>query len=132
MKQAIIEALGEGYCNIERIRRNKKRWYKVIDICGILGLKNTSVSARGNFRIGYYTVDPKEIIKDGEHKNSPLFVSEAGLYCIILKSRKPIAMRLKNIISFQVLPEIMRTGKYGGEKGRMVDSSQVRQRESCL
>lgn len=122
MRSELIEALGDNYSKIDRIRRHGKWWYKVIDICDILGLRNTSVSARGNFKIGYFTVNPREIIKNGEYVNSPLFVSEAGLYSIILKSRKPIAMKLKGIISYQILPEIMLTGKYKGERGRVVES----------
>ena len=43
---------------------------------------------------------------------APLIVSEAGLYSLILKSRKPEAKAFKRWITHEVIPAIRKTGGY--------------------
>ena len=43
---------------------------------------------------------------------APLIVSEAGLYSLILKSRKPEANAFKRWITHEVIPAIRKTGGY--------------------
>lgn len=43
---------------------------------------------------------------------SPLIISEAGLYGIVLKSRKPEAKEFKRWVTHEVLPSIRKHGAY--------------------
>ena len=122
MKKAIVEALGENYKKLRHIIRGGKRWYKAHDVCAVLGLRNTSLSVRGNIRIGYFGIDANDVMRDGDWRTAPLYISEAGVYKLILKSRKPLAYWLKDILSTDVLPKIMRTGRYQEENERVVES----------
>lgn len=124
MKKAIIEALGENYKKIAHITRNGVRWYRAHDLCSVLGIKNTSLAVRGNIRIGYFGIEASDVMRDGNWRSAPLYISEAGMFKLILKSRKPIAYRLKTILSTEVLPEIILTGSYRGESEGVVGSSE--------
>lgn len=122
MKKVIIEALGENYRKISHITRNNKRWYKAHDVCTVLGIRNTSLAVMGNVKIGYFGIEAADVIRDGNWRTAPLYLSEAGVFKLILKSRKPLAYWMKTILSTKVLPEIMRTGSYQGESKRVVES----------
>jgi anti-repressor protein len=113
MKNLLIDILGENYCKIEQARDdNGKVWYRAIDVCVVLGLKNTSHSVRGNVRIGYIGIERLDVKQFGPHEKSPLYLSEAGLYKLILKSRKPAAYQIKCKLSLEILPEIMKNGSF--------------------
>lgn len=118
MKKVIVEALGTDYKNIDQIKRDGKTWYRAKDVCAILGIKNVSLAVNGNPRIGYFGVEARDITRLNGKPGCPLYLSEAGVYKLILKSRKPIAYRIKVILSVKVLPEIMKTGNYldGGSR----------------
>lgn len=123
MKGALVEVLGENYKKLHQIIRRGTTWYKAKDVCLVLGLKNTSTSVRGNVRIGYFGIDPEDVLKDGDWRSAPIYVSEAGVLKLILKSRKPLAYLLKDILSKEVLPQIMRTGGYRDRKKKRVVES---------
>lgn len=81
-------------------------WWVAADVCEVLGLSNPSVAVaaldddeRSKFNLG----------RQGETS----IVSEAGLYSLILRSRKPEAKRFKRWVTHDVLPAIRRTGRYG-------------------
>jgi anti-repressor protein len=122
MKEALVEVLGANYQKLHQIVRRGTTWYKAKDVCLVLGLRNTSTSVRGNIRIGYFGIDPEDILKDGDWKSAPIYVSESGVLQLILKSRKPLAYLLKTILSKEVIPQIMRTGSYQGESKGVVVS----------
>ena len=106
---------GKNYENLFNVRVNGKDWYLAKSVCGVLGLSNTSVAVKGgSTRIGYFGIDQKDIYKLGGYKNSPLYITEAGVWKLILKSRKPAATMIKRMLSEKVLVEIMRTGNYQG------------------
>lgn len=107
MKELLNNILGENYCNISRITVNGITWYKAKDVCAAIGIKNTSLAVNGNIRIGYFGVDQQDIYQDNQQPRAPLYISEAGIYKLILKSRKPAANRVKSILSTSILPDIM-------------------------
>lgn len=115
MKNLIEAILGENYGNLRKITIDGRDWYLAKSVCDVLRLKNTSVAVNGNAtRIGYFGIDRKDIFKLGGYKNSPLYISEHGVWKLILKSRKPSAAMIKTMLSEKVLVEIMRTGSYKG------------------
>lgn len=108
MKEVLELILGKNYSKLDSYIYNNKRMYNVRDLCNVLGLKNTSVTIRGNRAyIGFFPIGRGDFIKDGPHENSRLYVTEAGIYKVILKSRKPAAILIKNLLSEAILPRIM-------------------------
>lgn len=81
-------------------------WFVAKDVCDALGL-DTSHVRRG--------LDNDEVttLPNWQGKGAaPLIVSEAGLYSLVLKSRKPEAKRFKRWVTHDVLPAIRREGGY--------------------
>lgn len=80
-------------------------WFVAKDVCDILGHSNVSMALdrldddeRSKFNLG----------RQGETN----IVNEAGLYVLVLGSRKPEAHKFKRWVTHEVLPQIRRTGGY--------------------
>lgn len=80
-------------------------WFVAKDVCDILGISNPSDALkrldddeRSRFNLG----------RQGETN----IVNEAGLYVLVLASRKPEAREFKRWVTHEVLPQIRRTGGY--------------------
>ena len=80
-------------------------WFVAKDVCDILGHSNVSMALdrldddeRSKFNLG----------RQGETN----IVNEAGLYALVLGSRKPEAHEFKRWVTHEVLPQIRRTGGY--------------------
>ena len=89
--------------------QNGEPWWIARDVCMVLEIKN-----------------PRDAVQDLEDDEKGVaiadtpggqqemtIISEAGLYSLILRSRKPEAKRFKRWITHDVLPAIRRTGRYG-------------------
>lgn len=89
---------------------NGEPWFVAKDVCECLELGNprTSIALLDEDEKGVHTMDTP----GGAQEMS--IVSEAGLYSLILRSRKPEAKAFKRWITHEVLPTIRRTGQYGG------------------
>ena len=117
MKDLLTEVLGEDYGNLTKFNAEGRWWFKAQDVCKVLGLRNTSIAVKGgSVRIGYFGIDKEDIYQLSPYKNATLYVSEAGVYKLILKSRKPAAYLIKLKLSELVLPEIMRRGSFENGK----------------
>lgn len=83
-------------------------WFVASDVCRALDLSDTSktVSLLDGDERGTNTV----LTPGGEQQ--VLVISEAGLYSLVLRSRKPEAKAFKRWVTHEVLPEIRRTGTY--------------------
>lgn len=84
---------------------NGEPWFVAKDVCDILGHSNVSIALdrldddeRSKFNLG----------RQGETN----IVNEAGLYVLVLGSRKPEAHEFKRWVTHEVLPQIRRTGGY--------------------
>lgn len=80
-------------------------WFVAKDVCDILGHSNVSMALdrldddeRSKFNLG----------RQGETN----IVNEAGLYVLVLGSRKPEAHEFKRWVTHEVLPSIRKTGGY--------------------
>ena len=83
-----------------------------MDVCDALGLDTSWV------RRGTGPDESKLVHSTGLPNRGALIVSEAGLYKLILKSRKPEAKAFEHWVCSVVLPAIRKTGSYivGEEK----------------
>lgn len=87
------------------IDENGEPWFVAKDVCDILEISNPSDALkrldddeRSRFNLG----------RQGETN----IVNEAGLYVLVLGSRKPEAHEFKRWVTHEVLPQIRRTGGY--------------------
>ena len=84
-------------------------WFVAKDVCDALGIRTDTVRAILDADEVRET-NPNSIGVAGGRK--PLVVSEAGLYSLILKSRKPEAHVFKRWVTHEVLPALRRDGGY--------------------
>lgn len=78
----------------------------LIDICKALGMSNPSMVAQ--------RLDEDELTKLdlGSRAGDTNFITESGLYAVILRSDKPNAKKFRKWVTSEVLPQIRRTGSY--------------------
>lgn len=82
----------------------------LIDICKALEIKNaTDVAKR---------LDEDELtrLNLGSRAGETNFITESGLYAVILRSDKPNAKKFRKWVTAEVLPSIRKTGSYGMPK----------------
>ena len=80
-------------------------WFVAADVCTILGIGNPTQA------LTRLDEDERTLISnEGRDVNA---VSEAGLYVLILGSRKPEAKLFRRWVTHTVLPSIRKTGSYG-------------------
>lgn len=89
------------------VDRDGAPWWVAKDVCEVLGLDIAS-GARG------LEDDEKalQIMQTLGGSQEMTIISEAGLYSLILRSRKPEAKRFKRWVTHDVLPAIRTTGAY--------------------
>lgn len=90
------------------VDRDGAPWWVAKDVCEVLGLGNPRTS------IALLEDDEKDVhIMDSLGGSQEMtIISEAGLYSLILRSRKPEAKRFKRWVTHDVLPAIRTTGAY--------------------
>lgn len=111
MSQSLQQASHFFEGNVLRVfMRDGEPWFVAADVCRVLEHSNASMAIRG--------LDDDE--KDALNIPDPIgrlqtatIVNEAGLYSLVLSSRKPEAKRFKRWVTHEVLPSIRKTGSYG-------------------
>ncbi len=92
--------------------KNNNIWFQALPICAILNYSNKHKAI-------YSHVEPDDIRqyhkielinKDFHHKS--LFITESGLYCLVLKSKQKEALDFQKWIIRDVLPNIRKYGEY--------------------
>ena len=108
------EQFGEIRCAIH----DGEPWFAAADVCKSLGVGNASAAVS--------RIDPEEttlISIEGASNSLPInMVSEAGLYELILGSRKREAKQFKRWVVHDVLPTIRKTGGYVANEDLFVES----------
>ena len=90
------------------VDRDGEPWFVAKDVCEALGIAKVDSAIR--------SLDEDE--KDAHSmstlggKQEMTVVSEAGLYSLIMRSRKPEAKTFKRWVTHEVLPSIRKTGAY--------------------
>ena len=85
---------------------NDEPMFCLIDICKVLEIKNaTDVAKR---------LDEDELtrLNLGSRAGETNFITESGLYAVILRSDKPNAKKFRKWVTSEVLPTIRKTGSY--------------------
>lgn len=84
-------------------------WFVAQDVCAVLDLAKTdrALSGLDEDEKGAHTVRTP----GGEQRVTT--VNEAGLYSLVLRSRKPQAHDFKRWLTHEVIPSIRKTGSYG-------------------
>ena len=89
-------------------------WFNANDICKALELTNPHKAVADH-------VDEDDLTKFDTHdrlgrKQPTNFISEAGVYALIMGSTKPEAKKFKRWVTHEVLPTLRKTGAYTIEK----------------
>lgn len=101
---------------IRTVIRDNEPMFCLMDICKALEMKNaTMVASR---------LEDDEVTKlDLGSKNGETnFVTESGLYAVILRSDKPNAKKFRKWVTSEVLPSIRKSGGYIAGQEEMSDS----------
>lgn len=87
---------------------NEAPWWVAADVATPLALANirSSLALLDDDEKGVHTVDTPS------GAQQMVIISEAGLYSLILRSRKPEAKAFKRWVTHEVLPAIRKTGNY--------------------
>lgn len=91
---------------VRTVTRDSVPWFVAADVCRVLDIANTTQALS--------RLDDDEVTlcsNEGSHRPTN-FVSESGLYALILTSRKPSAKRFRKWITAEVIPAIRQTGSY--------------------
>lgn len=89
--------------------RDGDLWFVAKDVCDALGIATNHLREEGR-GLDY---DEVSTLPNWEGKGAaPLIVSEAGLYSLVMRSRKPEAKEFRRWVTHEVIPSIRRTGGY--------------------
>ncbi len=91
---------------IRTITKDNEPMFCLMDICKALDMKNpTMVASR---------LEDDEVTKFdlGSKRGETTFVTESGLYAVILRSDKPNAKKFRKWVTGEVLPSIRKNGGY--------------------
>lgn len=80
-------------------------WFMAGDVCRALDISNTSQA------VAALDDDERSMFNIGR-AGAAFFVSEPGLYSLVMRSRKPEARAFKRWVTHDVLPAIRQTGGY--------------------
>ena len=96
----------EEFGEIRTVVVNDEPMFCLIDICKALEMSNPTMVAQ--------RLDDDERTKlDLGRAGDTNFITESGLYAVILRSDKPNAKKFRKWITGEVLPSIRKTGSYG-------------------
>ena len=107
----------EQFGSVRVVMRDGEAWFVANDVCACLGLSNSRKA------VGDLEEDERDDVTISDaigRSQSTNVISEAGLYSLVLRSRKPEAKAFKRWITHEVLPSIRRTGGYS-LRGRIPD-----------
>lgn len=83
-------------------------WWVAADVCAVLAHSNPTMAVAG--------LDEDErglrIVETPSGQQQMVVINEAGLYSLILRSRKPEAKAFKRWVTHEVLPAVRQTGRY--------------------
>ena len=88
-----------------------------------LGLSNPTRTVR-RLEEDEFTIS--KVIDDMGRSQDTYVITEAGLYNLILRSRKPEAKAFKRWITHEVLPAIRKTGSYSVEQTKKLEAANDR------
>jgi len=112
MGNELIVFQNENFGFIRTIQKDGEVWFVANDVCSALSISNPYDA------IGRLDEDEKSALGITDpHGREQItnIINEAGLYSLILTSRKPEAKQFKRWITHEVIPAIRKTGFYSVE-----------------
>ena len=107
---ALIRYDFEGHA-IRIYDRNGEPWFRLGEVCEVLGITNTRDAAA---RLPANERDAVGITDAIGREQQTTIINESALYRLTFRSRKEKAQRFTTWVTSEVLPTIRRTGAYGG------------------
>lgn len=92
--------------------------FVLLDAMKSLGLSNPTRTVR-RLEEDEFTIS--KVIDNMGRSQDTYVITEAGLYNLILRSRKPEAKAFKHWITHEVLPSIRKTGSYSAEQAKALN-----------
>lgn len=105
----IIPFESAEFGTVRALLRDGEPWFVAKDVMVSLGLTNTTEAMR---KLDEDEFSSAEVIDSMGRMQETRIVSEAGLYALVLSSRKPEARAFKRWVTHEVLPSIRRHGVY--------------------
>ncbi|WP_051321688.1 BRO family protein [Chrysiogenes arsenatis] len=96
-------------------------WFNANDLCGVLEYVNPREALAKH--VDGDCVTKRDAIDGMGRVRQSNYVSEFGMYALILASRTDAAKRFRKWVTSEVLPEIRRTGCYAGEAMARLEAS---------
>ena len=108
---------GEHQTRLTALVLDGEPWFKGVEVASALGYKNTQLAVRVHVEDDDKTtlgkLDLSETLPSlSGNEGATIFISESGLYSLIMKSKLPRAVEFKRWVTKEVLPTIRRTGAY--------------------
>ena len=101
----------DQFGQIRTITKDSQPWFAAADVCNALEIGNPSQAlTRLDEDERFTTLISNEGAASGRSQQS--FVTESGLYSLVLGSRKPEAKAFKRWITHEVIPSIRKHGAY--------------------
>lgn len=94
---------------VRTVIQNGEPWFVAADVCRALEIGNTTAAISRLDDDEHALISIKGISRGNDSTN---IVSEAGLYSLVLSSRKPEAKAFKRWITHEVIPSIRKHGAY--------------------
>lgn len=107
----------DQFGKIRAITRDGEPWFVAVDVCRALEVGDTG---KATGRLDDDELTRIKIVSGGQSREV-IVVSEAGLYGLVLGSRKPEAKEFKRWVTHEVIPSIRKTGGYLGNVDGMSD-----------
>lgn len=105
---------------VRAVIKDGEPWFVARDVCDVLDHSDTSMAMR---RLDEDEKLTQTMFVSGQNREVWL-VNEAGLYTLILTSRKAEAKAFKRWITHEVIPSIRKTGAYTVEQNKVVPLSE--------
>jgi prophage antirepressor-like protein len=120
---ALLQAFEFEGSDVRVIDRNGDPWFVLADVCRVLGHSDATMAAtrldedeqeRVDLSFHMFNLGGANIngLGRGGGNNVTILISEAGMYRLVLTSRKPQAKRFKKWVVGTVLPSIRKHGGY--------------------
>ena len=118
----VLVFTSEEFGKVRTLFQNNEILFVAADVCKVLDLSNPTKA------VSRLDADERANLKLGR-QGSTNVVTEAGLYNLVLASRKPEAKNFKRWITHDVIPQIRKTGQYAA-KGRKPLPDEVQQKRA--
>lgn len=108
-----------GDAQVRTVLKNNEPWFVAKDVCEVLEIRN---SRDALVRLDSDEKDDVGLTDAIGRQQETAIVNEAGLYTLILTSRKPEAKQFKRWITHEVLPTIRKTGGYVSNEDMFINT----------